>query len=364
MRQSDPLLEIRALVLPEAPSGAATALDLELPAGACLSLMISSGREIEPLIDVLSGHAMPRSGSLRLRGRDITRAPPAQRQIGLVSSRDPLFDHLTVRANLAFPLAVRRLDRTTREHRLHQTLALLGLEALAGRKPAALSAAERVRAALGRSLVCDPALVLLEHPSHGLAPDERRELHQILRRLVRARGLTLLLATTEREEALVTGDLIGLLHGGRLRQVGTAPELLDRPADEVVASRLGEANQLTGHVAWIDDDLAHVRLGEGPSLDCVAAPGLEEGGLCVVCVRPERIAVALTGDEEAFGDERLAGTLVEVLHLGDHLRLRFRLAGGGEILARRPAAQPPGSLRLDRRALLAWQAAHAIAFPQ
>lgn len=360
------LLELH-LQMPAAADGAVGAerpLDLVLHEGECLALLASGVRDVEPLVDALAGYRPASPGQLLLRGRDIGDLPAGRRQIGLVSARDPLFDHLSVLANLTFPLAARKLGRTESDHRIRQTLALLGLEGLAPRRAASLAAAERVRVALARVLVCEPALIVLEHPTSGLTLTERRDLRQILRRLVRARGLSLLFATTEREEALVMGDRIGLLEGSRLHQVGTASELLDRPANEAVAVWFGEANRLTGSVAWIEDDVAHVRLSAGPSMDCAAAPGLEEGGLCVVCVRPERIATAFVSDEESFGEERLAGTLAEILHLGDHLRLRFRLAGGGEILARRPAAQPLGSLHADRSALLAWQAVHATAFPQ
>ena len=91
----------------------------------------------------------------------------------------------------------------------------------------------------------------------------------------------------------------------------------------------------------MEDDVAHVRLSAGPCMDAMAAPELEPGALCVVCVRPERIATAfISGGEDALGTDALAGTLSDIVHLGDHLRLRFRLAGGGELLVRRPASQP------------------------
>ena len=188
-------------------------------------------------------------------------------------------------------------------------------------------------------------------------------MHHLLRRLARARGLTLLLATADREEALMMGDRIGVLDGLKLRQLASAAELLDRPADEIVATGFGEANSLTGKVEWIEDDVTGVRLSAGTCKEAMATPSMSPRAHCAVCIRPETIALPLVSNAgTAFGVDALVGTLSNVVHLGDHLRLRFRLAGGGEVLVRRPAAQPMSGLRLDRPAELAWQAAHAVAF--
>lgn len=340
-------------------------LSFALETGECVSLLVTRPMDASVLIDMLAGHMIPRAGCVLLDGHDITALPPAQRRIGVISERDPLFGHLSVRDNVAFPLVMQRVREPERGHRVHQTLALLGLEALAERRPGSLIPADALRAALARVLVSDPAVVLLDDPLSQLDPGPRRAMHHLLRRLARARGLTLLLVTRDRDEALMMGDRIGILDGPLLRQLGTATELLDRPADEAVASGFGEANSLTGWVDRVEDDVAHVRLSAGPSMDAMAAGDLSPGALCVVCVRPERVAVAfVAGNGNALGADALTGTLSDMVHLGDHLRLRFRLAGGGELLVRRPASQPTSGLRTNRPALLAWQAAHAVAFPQ
>ena len=370
---SAPRLTLDGLLLrPPAGSGTSgnAALSLTLDAGECVALLATQPVEASSLIDMLAGHQRPHAGHILLDGHDVAALPPGQRRIGVMSNRDPLFGHLSVRGNVGFPLAARRVREPERGQRVHQVLALLGLEAQADRRPAALTPSEAIRTALARILVCDPALVLLDDPLAGLDPVARRAMHHLLRRLTRARGLTLLLVTRDREEALMMGERVGILDGTRLRQIGPATELLDRPTDEKVADFFGEANRLTGQVEWVEDDIARVRLSAGPSMEAMAAEGLVAGALCVVCVRPERIAVAFVSgaagapDNNALGSDALAGTLSDMVHLGDHLRLRFRLAGGGELLVRRSAAQPTSGLRMDRPALLAWQAGHAIAFPQ
>ena len=341
------------------------ALPFALAAGECVALLANDARAAATLIDRLAGHARMQGGRILLDGTDVAMRPPAQRRLGVISERDPLFDHLTVRRNVAFPLAVRRIREPERQRRVHQTLALLGLEAHADRLADHLAPGERARAALARVLVSDPGVVLLDDPWRSLDPASRREMHNLLRRLARARGLTLLLVTGDREEALMMGERIGILDGMTLRQLAPATELLDRPADEMVATGFGEANRLTGQVEWVEDDIARVRLSAGPSMEAMAAGTLSAGALCSVCIRPERIAVAFVSPEAGvFGTEALSATLSDMVHLGDHLRLRFRLSGGGEILVRRAAGHPMSGLRLDRPAQLAWQAAHAVAFAQ
>ena len=345
-------------------------LSFTLAAGECVALLTHSPAEASSLVDLLAGHGVLATGRVLLDGRDITALPPARRRIGVISRRDPLFGHLTVWGNVAFPLAVSRVGEPERTYRVRQALALTGLEAQADRRPALLGDSDAIRAALARVLVSDPAVLLLDDPLGGLDPGPRRAMHQLLRRLARARGLTLLLVTRDREEALMMGERIGILERWSLRQLGTAAELLDRPADEIVASGFGEANSLTGQVEFVQDDVARVRLSAGPSVDAMSSDDLAAGATCVVCVRPERVAIAFVregGDTlhaDMLGAGALAGILTDMVHLGDHLRLRFRLQGGGELLVRRPASQPTAGLRPHRPALLAWQAAHAVAFAQ
>ena len=351
-------LALHDMRLAEAP------ISFSVEAGECVALLASDRVEASRLVDTVTGHRHVGAGGILVDGREVTRLPPGQRRIGIVSERDPLFGHLSVRDNVAFPLAVRRLGKAERAYRAQQAISLLDIDRQADHSPGALDPAGTVRAKLARALVCNPAVVVLDDPLARVAFQARGELRQSLRRLARARGLGVLLATPDRDEALAVGDRIGLLQGSILRQLGSASELLDHPADEGVAVAFGEANSLTGRIEWVEDDVARVRLSAGPSMEAMASCDLAAGALCVVCVRPERIAVAfVSGEADGLGGDALAGTLSDVMHLGDHLRLRFRLAGGGELLVRRPAAQPTAALRADRPALLAWQAAHAIAFP-
>ena len=336
---------------------------LELPSGQCLALLADRHSGGSLLLDVIAGHHAPTRGQVQCDGSDLATIRPGRRRLGMVSARDPLFPHLVVRRNIAVPLLAAGVGAAERRRRVGEAIALLGLDAVAGRRPAALDPETTARAAIARAVVADPRLLLLDDPFAALDPLPRQALQRILRRLVRARGLTVLLVTGDRTEALLLGDEIGLLQRGRLHQVGPPQRLLDRPADATVAYRLGDANLLTGRVVRVDDEVALVRLACGHEVEAELGEPLPDAALCVLCVPPDRIATAFpgrAGAEPAAG--MLPATLQEVVHLGDHLRLRFRLADGGEVLVRRPPAAVAADLRQHRPALLAWQPHHARVF--
>ncbi len=383
---STPMTPAARLVLDgvrAAKAGDDAAISLKISAGECVALLTLPGTsgprgEASRMIDVVAGQAGASAGRILVDGRDVAALAPIERKIGIISVRDPLFGHLSVRGNVAFPLAVRHVREPERSRHVQQTLALLGLESHADLRPAALDPVTVVRACLARVMVSDPAVLLLDNALAQLDGASRREMHQLLRRMARVLRIALLLATSDRDEALMIGDRIGILGASGLHQIGPATELLDRPASEFVAVGFGEANALSGRVEWVEDDVACVRLSAGPSMEAMVAGDLTADMLCTVCVRPERVAVAFltagsnpaSGDAQGagasgsgpLGDAALPSTLSDMVHLGDHLRLRFRLAGGGELLVRRPASQPTAGLRPGRPALLAWQAEHAVAF--
>ncbi len=348
---------------PGRPGGILQDVSLDLMPGRCLALLGDRHAGGSLLLDVVAGHHRNRSGQVLLDGLAVDEQPPAKRRFGIVSVRDPLFPHMSVKDNVSFPLRAQGFATAEQQRRVGEALALLGLEASARRRPDALDDVTRVRTALARALVFDPKLILLDDPFAALDPMPRQLLQRTLRRLVRARGLTILFATADRDEALLLADEIGILQSGHLHQVGTVPTLLDRPADPVVACRLGDANLLTGRIVRLDDEIASVRLSCGQEMEAEPGEALEEGMLCVLCVRPDRIATAfLQRPGLETGSDSVPATLLEAVHLVDHLRLRFRLADGSELLVRRPPAASAAELRPDRQALLAWQPHHARVF--
>ena len=348
---------------PSDAGGLLREVSLEVQAGQCLALLADRRSGGSLLLDVVAGHYPPTRGRILCDGTGLDGMRPGRRRLGIVSGRDPLFPHLDVRRNVAFPLLATGVPGGERRRCVDEAIALLGLDGVAARRPKALDPEMAVRAAIARAVAAEPRLLLLDDPFAPLEPLPRQALQRILRRLVRARGLTALLTTGDRNEALLLGDEIGLLERGRLHQAGPARRLLDHPADAMVAQRLGDANLLTGRVVRVDDEVALVRLPCGHEMEAELGEPVREAALCLLCVPPDRIATAFpsrSGGEP--GSLMLPATLQEAVHFGDHLRLRFRLADGGEVLVRRPPAAVMTDLHADRPALLAWQPHHARVF--
>ena len=338
-------------------------LSFEVGRGEFLTLLGPSGSGKTTTLMMLAGFEAPDRGRILVEGRDIVRVPAHKRNIGVVFQSYALFPHLTVAQNVAFPLSVRGRPRAEIAERVTSALAMVRLEGLADRRPAQLSGGQQQRVALARALVFQPKLVLMDEPLGALDKQLRTELQAEIRRLHRELGVTIVYVTHDQEEALALSDRIAVFNEGRIRQIGPPQTLYDHPRDPFVASFIGENNRLEGEVVGRDEDgrLA-VRLAEGAVVWAEPVDVPPSTRRVLLSVRPERIALA-HAEAEDFGAEALAASVVETVFLGDHVRVRVRLADGSLVTVKRPAYALDARLKPGARVALAWSAKHAIAFP-
>jgi putative spermidine/putrescine transport system ATP-binding protein len=336
-------------------------LDLDVAAGELLVLLGPSGSGKTTTLMLLAGFESAEEGRILLQGADIARLPPHKRGIGVVFQSYALFPHMSVAENIAFPLAARRVPKQEQAKRVAAALDRVRLAGFGDRRPAQLSGGQQQRVALARAMVFEPPIVLLDEPLGALDKALREEMQHELRALQQRLGLTMLYVTHDQAEALTLADRIGVFHEGRLRQVATPRILYDAPADAFVSGFVGENNALDGVVTGLADDLVQLRLADGTALEASAAEGLAVGDACTVMIRPERVAVAPVAAADLGLPGALAARLEAVLFQGDHLRLRLRLAGGTELVAKRAvggsALPDPGA-----EAAIAFEASHARAF--
>ena len=213
------------------------------------------------------------------------RVPAWRRDIGYVAQDYALFPHLTVEQNVAFGLRARAAGRGTIACRVAEALRRAGLVGLAGRKPAMLSGGQQQRAALARALVLEPALLLLDEPLAALDLQTRRVVRGELRDLLRSLHCVTLYVTHSPLEALLFGDRIVVIEGGRVTQTGTRDELLRYPRSRYVAELMG-TNLFAGSVG-AGTGTATVRTGEGEV--AVSEPGAP--GEMYVTVDPRQITL-------------------------------------------------------------------------
>jgi multiple sugar transport system ATP-binding protein len=214
-------------------------LTLRVAEGECLALLGPSGCGKTTTLRVVAGLDPLSAGRVVLDGDDISQLDPAQRRVGMVFQSYALYPHLSVADNLTLGLQVRGVPASEREERLLPILALLQLQDLRQRRPAQLSGGQRQRVALGRALLRQPRIMLLDEPMSNLDAQLREELRPELRRLLSAAGHPVLYVTHDQQEAMGLADRIAVLDQGRLQQVGTPRELHHDPANRFVAAFIG-----------------------------------------------------------------------------------------------------------------------------
>ena len=309
-------LEIEGLVVRYGPLVALDGLDLAIAAGEMFVLLGGSGSGKTTLLRCLGGFIQPGAGRIVLGGQDITRLPPHKRPVNTSFQSYALFPHMTVADNVAFGLRRQGTPKPEIAERVASLLRLVRLEPFADRRPDALSGGQRQRVALARALAPRPKLLLLDEPMSALDRGLREQTRQELLRVQRETGTTFVLVTHDQDEALAMATRIGLLHQGRLAQVGTPTEIYERPVSRYVAAFMGGANVLTGQVAPGGVDIPGiglVRLETTP-------PG---AGEVHVAIRPERIRLG------GPGVNRVSGTVDQVTYRGDvaEISVRFGQAG-------------------------------------
>ena len=227
-----PIAELRGVTLRYA---GLAGLDLTIPARGVTALLGPSGSGKSSALRLLMGLAAPDDGQVVLEGRVASDAgrvlvPPEDRRLGVVFQDLALWPHLSVRENFVFGLRARGVAPAAGEARVDLLLAQLGLAAKADRRPGELSGGERQRVAIGRALVLEPALVLLDEPLSNLDVALKDELLALFANLLRARPVAALYVTHDPREADVLADRVAVLEAGRVTQFGMLSEILAAPA--------------------------------------------------------------------------------------------------------------------------------------
>src|SRR5690606_27606319 len=188
---------------------------------------------------LIAGLEEPSAGKILLDNRDVTNVVAAKRNLSMVFQSYALFPHLNVADNILFGLSVRRVPRAEQKKRLEETARLLGLTPLLDRKPSQLSGGQQQRVALGRALISQTKVCLLDEPLSNLDAKLRAEMRNEIRSLQRRLGITMVFVTHDQTEAMSMADRVILMKQGKVEQAGAPAELYERPASTFVASFIG-----------------------------------------------------------------------------------------------------------------------------
>ncbi|WP_329173055.1 ABC transporter ATP-binding protein [Streptomyces sp. NBC_01477] len=271
-------------------------LDLTVRGGEFVALLGPSGCGKTTALNCLAGLLPLTGGRITLDGRRVDTLPPEKRGFGMVFQNYALFPHLTVWANIAFGLKMKKTPKAEIDRRVDAVLRLVRLTEQARKHPGQLSGGQQQRVAIARAIVLEPPLVLMDEPLSNLDAALRLEMRSEIRRIHQEFGLTTLYVTHDQEEALSLADRLVVLHEGRVSQIGTPADLYEHPADPHVAAFMGYRNLLHLEVASAD---SRGVLARGRGLELRGTPVVGRtpaaGEQVAVAVRPEDIHLAEDG---------------------------------------------------------------------
>jgi len=306
--------------------------------GELLVLVGPSGCGKSTLLRMIAGLEEITSGTLRIGDRVVNDVAPKDRDIAMVFQNYALYPHMTVAANLAFGLKLRGVPPAEIARRVDEAARFLELGKLLDRRPAALSGGQRQRDALGRALVRDPQVFLLDEPLSNLDAKLRAGMRVEIARLHRQVGATMVYVTHDQVEAMTLGQRIVVLKDGRVQQIDTPMALYERPANLFVATFLGSPamNVLRGRLVRADG-LA-LDLGDGLRVPLEARDAVPEAWLqrdIAIGVRPEHLLPA------GEGTAALAPTIEMVEALGNETLVNVRLGPHALVSRMAPRLLPP-----------------------
>lgn len=300
-------------------------LSLEVRRGEFLTMLGPSGSGKTTCLMMLAGFESVSAGEIYLNDRPISRVPPNKRGIGMVFQNYALFPHMTVAENLAFPLQVRKVDRSEIDRKVMRSLEMVRLASMAGRLPGQLSGGQQQRVALARALVFEPELVLMDEPLGALDKNLREEMQYEIKAIHQRLQVSVVYVTHDQTEALTMSDRIAVFEGGAIQQLSEPGTLYENPSNAFVANFIGENNLLPGTVERCDSGYCSVRIdGAEAVLTARRGAGLAAGDRTVVSVRPERISLVPSADMQR---NAINATVNDVVLLGDQLRIRLDANG-------------------------------------
>jgi putative spermidine/putrescine transport system ATP-binding protein len=347
-------LSLRHLTKEYAGFTAVSNLTLDVPKGELVAFLGPSGCGKTTSLRMIAGLVPATSGRILVGGRDLTSVPAYRRDMGLVFQSYALFPHMTVAANVAFGLKMRRIGRAEAAERVREAIALVHLQGREDRKPSQLSGGQQQRVALARALVVRPQILLLDEPLSNLDAKLRDEMRTEIRDIQQRLGITAIFVTHDQGEALTMCDKVAVLNGGALEQMGTPQDLYERPATPFVANFVGRTNQLAvtavrGEVAL---GAARLHLAGGQS------------GPVDLMVRPHRIRLVPGLPMEGCGapsDHVVGGTVRRVTYAGDLLQYEVDV-GSHTVLVEWSTRADDAILDQGAPVTLAWRAEDTLVF--
>ena len=300
-----------------------------------VSLLGPSGCGKTTMLRMIAGFEKPTSGEIRIGDKVVSSAktfvPPERRGIGMVFQSYAVWPHMTVFENVAYPLKIAKISKTEIKTKVEKILEAVHLEEYAKRIPSQLSGGQQQRVALGRALVSEPKLLLLDEPLSNLDAKLRESMRFEIKDIQRNFGITVVYVTHDQGEAMAMSDRIIVLNGGIIQQVAAPAEIYRNPANQFVADFVGKVNFFKGEVSPGESSPSVAGEAGGGK---IVLDGIDQSlpyngqhtGRVVVAIRPENIILSQDEDVSAPAGV-LKGRLLSMFYLGDINDCRIEING-------------------------------------
>ena len=330
-------------------------LNLEIEHGEFLTLLGPSGSGKTTTLMMMAGFESTTHGDIILNGRSLKLVPPHKRDIGMVFQNYALFPHMTVYENLEFPLQCHKVDKSTREKKISDALAMVELTGFEKRRPNQLSGGQQQRVALARALVFEPQIVLMDEPLGALDKKLREQMQIEMKHIHQNVGLTFVYVTHDQSEALTMSDRIAVFDDGVIQQLDEPEELYERPKNAFVAQFIGENNRLQGRIREITGGRCVVDLSGGHRITALPVNVTESGQATTISIRPEVIVLGAT--ESSGCDDIFTAVVLEQIYMGDHTRVRVAAFGNDDFVVKVPRGSGEKGFELGQEISIGWRSA-------
>jgi spermidine/putrescine transport system ATP-binding protein len=333
-------------------------LDLSVPQGSFFALLGPSGCGKTTTLRMVAGLEDPTAGRVLIGDEDITGLRPYKRPVNTVFQSYALFPHLTIFDNVAFGL--RRRGVKNYKQQTHEMLKLVQLDGYGDRKPAQLSGGQQQRVALGRALINQPGVLLLDEPLGALDLKLRRQMQIELKRIQIELGITFVHVTHDQEEAMTMADTIAVMNNGLIEQMGAPGDLYENPVTTFVANFLGQSNLIKSQVIQTDSTEVIVDC-QGQKLAVARDRSHTDSGQGWLGIRPEKIFASPKGDEDHSGSNVLTGGRVsDVSFIGVSTQYLVAMPWGQELMVFEQNTGQRAPFKNGDEVDLAWSRAHAF----
>lgn len=345
------ILSLRGLTKRYGDAMALNNVNLDVRHGEFLTFLGPSGSGKTTTLNLIAGFIEPTEGRMLLEDKPLEKLQAHERNLGVVFQHYALFPHMTVRANVEYPLKQRKMSKSDRKKAVDKALEVVRLEGYEDRYPRQLSGGQQQRVALARAVVYTPPILLMDEPLGALDKKLREWLQLELRRIHRELGSTFIYVTHDQEEALVLSDRIAVFNEGEIEQIGTPRELYDEPVALFVGRFIGESSVFKGTYADGKVKAADYELQVEGSISTDRA---------AVLIRPENMQISRPGggDFTESAVNQIEGEIRDMVYLGPARRYSV-MTPLGEAIVRVPE-RVAAAAQIGDKVLVGWDPADAV----